>query len=224
MMRRGRRFYPAAAPRGPAVPRRRSQRRHTAWSGRAPGGSPEPAPGTHSAVGGQRPPPYSKIASARQTAAGDASAEVDFFVGRRAFSSLNDTRDEFGFARTRAVKYAGRARRRAALPVGLPGRRNVEGLERVVIAGAAESFSAIAPPVLLVETHGGAASNPDPERTMRTSRGARTGSEPLVHADDAGLQPWLKKSANAYLSVPVHFILEPEAEAAHEKRTKTRCA
>lgn len=90
--------------------------------------------------------------------------------------------------------HAGRARRRAALPVGLL-KIDVEGLERAVIAGAAELLRRDRP-VLLVEIYGGAASNPDPERTIADIRAY--GYEPFVYADDAGLQPYQRHRDDRY--------------------------
>ncbi len=72
-----------------------------------------------------------------RTAAGDAVGEVDFSVqADSAFSPLNDT-GRTRFASDTVPYHAGRARRRAALPVGLL-KIDVEGLERVT-AGAAVS-------------------------------------------------------------------------------------
>lgn len=144
-----------------------------AWARLAPVVALEPAPGTHSrleanvAANGLQ----DRIRTLR-TAAGDAVGEVDFFVAAdSAFSSLNDTGRIRIRERTRVpCTTLDALAAELPLPVGLL-KIDVEGLERAVIAGAAELLRRDRP-VLLVEIYGGAASNPDPNGPLRTS--ART--------------------------------------------------
>lgn len=157
----------------------------------------EPAPGTHSrleanvAANGLQ----DRIRTLR-TAAGDAVGEVDFFVAAdSAFSSLNDTGRIRIRERTRVpCTTLDALAAELPLPVGLL-KIDVEGLERAVIAGAAELLRRDRP-VLLVEIYGGAASNPDPERTIADIRAY--GYEPFVYADDAGLQPYQRHRDDRY--------------------------
>lgn len=168
-----------------------------AWARLAPVVALEPAPGTHSrleanvAANGLQ----DRIRTLR-TAAGDAVGEVDFFVAAdSAFSSLNDTGRIRIRERTRVpCTTLDALAAELPLPVGLL-KIDVEGLERAVIAGAAELLRRDRP-VLLVEIYGGAASNPDPERTIADIRAY--GYEPFVYADDAGLQPYQRHRDDRY--------------------------
>jgi hypothetical protein len=80
------------------------------------------------------------------------------------------------------------------LPVGLL-KIDVEGLERAVIAGAAELLRRDRP-VLLVEIYGGVDSNPDPEGTVEDIRAH--GYEPFVYAHHTGLVPYEQHRDDRY--------------------------
>jgi FkbM family methyltransferase len=173
-----------------------------AWSRSAPVVALEPAPGTFArleanvAANGLQ----DRIRTLR-TAAGDTVDDVDFFVATDSgFSSLKDT--HHGPIRERIKVPCTTLDALAAelpLPVGLL-KIDVEGLERTVIAGAAELLRRDRP-VLMVEIFGGFDANPDPVGTVEDIRAY--GYEPLVYAagspmlnlsatKDAGLIPYEK--------------------------------
>jgi FkbM family methyltransferase len=115
-----------------------------------------------------------------RTAAGDAVSEVGLFVAAdSAFSSLKDTRRTRIRERIRVpCTTLDALAAEQPLPIGLL-KIDVEGLERAVIAGAAELLRRDRP-VLLVEIYGGVDSNPDPEGTVEDIRAH--GYEPFVYA------------------------------------------
>lgn len=135
-------------------------------------------------------PPRSKPATLAAVWLAPPSVAAD-----SAFSSLNDTGRIRIRERTRVpCTTLDALAAELPLPVGLL-KIDVEGLERAVIAGAAELLRRDRP-VLLVEIYGGAASNPDPERTIADIRAY--GYEPFVYADDAGLQPYQRHRDDRY--------------------------
>jgi FkbM family methyltransferase len=168
-----------------------------AWARLAPVVALEPAPGTYArleanvAANG-----FGDRIRTLRTAAGDAVGEFEFFVAADSgFSSLKDTgrkriRERIRVPCTTLDALA------AELPlaVGLL-KIDVEGLERTVIAGAAELLRRDRP-VLFVEIYEGAASNPDPEGTIEDIRSY--GYEPFVYAHDAGLLPYQQHRDDRY--------------------------
>jgi FkbM family methyltransferase len=120
-----------------------------------------------------------------RTAAGDTVGQVEFFVAQdSAYSSLKDTgrkriRERVGVPCTTLDALVAELH----LSVGLL-KIDVEGLERSVIAGAATLLRRDRP-VLFVEIYGGAASNSDPNGTVRDLEAY--GYTPFVYADDVGL-------------------------------------
>jgi FkbM family methyltransferase len=173
-----------------------------AWSRLAPVVALEPAPSTYArlqanvAANGLQ----DRIRILRM-AAGDTIGEVDFFVAADSgFSSLKDTHhgpisDRITVPCTTLDALAGEL----PLPVGLL-KIDVEGLERLVIAGAAELLRRDRP-VLMVEIFGGFDANPDPIGTVEDIRAY--GYEPFVYAsgsamlnrfalEDSGLIPYEK--------------------------------
>lgn len=179
-----------------------------AWARLAPVVALEPAPDTFArleanvAANGMQ----NRVRTLR-TAAGDTVGEVNFFVAADSgFSSLKDThhvpiRDQIKVPCTTLDALAVEL----PLPVGLL-KIDVEGLERAVIAGAAELLLRDRP-VLMVEIFEGVDSNPDPIGTVEDIRAY--GYEPYVYAsgssmlnldamDDAGLMPYEKHRDNRY--------------------------
>jgi FkbM family methyltransferase len=168
-----------------------------AWAWRAPVVALEPAPGTYArleanvAANGLR----ERIRTLR-TAAGYAVSEVEFFVAAdSAFSSLKDTRRTRIRERIRVpCTTLDALATELPLPVGLL-KIDVEGLERAVIAGAAELLRRDRP-VLLVEIYGGADSNPDPEGTVADI--CAHGYKPFVYAHHTGLVPYEQHRDDQY--------------------------
>ncbi len=150
-----------------------------AWARLAPVVALEPAPGTHSrleanvAANGLQ----DRIRTLR-TAAGDAVGEVDFFVAAdSAFSSLNDTGRIRIRERTRVpCTTLDALAAELPLPVGLL-KIDVEGLERAVIAGAAELLRRDRP-VLLIRTRNGPLRTSARTVTNRSSTPTMRGCSP----------------------------------------------
>jgi FkbM family methyltransferase len=173
-----------------------------AWSRLAPVVALEPAPETFARL-------QANVAanglqhrvSTLCTAAGDTVGDVEFFVATDSgFSSLKDTghapiREQIEVPCTTLDALAAQL----PGPVGLL-KIDVEGLERAVIAGAAELLRRDRP-VLMVEIFGGYDSNPDPEGTVEDIRAY--GYDAFVYAsgspmlnrnalNDSGLIPYEK--------------------------------
>jgi FkbM family methyltransferase len=179
-----------------------------AWARLAPVVALEPAPDTYARleanVAGNGL--QDRIRTLR-IAAGDTVGEAEFFVAADSgFSSLKDTgcapiRERIQVPCTTLDALSAEL----PLPVGLL-KIDVEGLERTVIAGAAELLRRDRP-VLFVEIFGGAGSNPDPEGTVADIRAQ--GYEPFAYSSgsslinpnarhDAGLLPYKHHHDNRY--------------------------
>jgi FkbM family methyltransferase len=173
-----------------------------AWSRLAPVVALEPAPDAFAALEANvtENALQHRIRTLR-TAAWDTVGDVDFFVATDSgLSSLKDTRH--GPIRERIKVPCTTLDVLAAelpLPIGLL-KIDVEGLERTVIAGAAELLQRDRP-VLMVEIFGGYDANPDPMGTVEYIRAF--GYEPFVYAsgspilnryakNDSGLIPYEK--------------------------------
>ncbi|KAA1250525.1 FkbM family methyltransferase [Mycobacterium simiae] len=169
-----------------------------AWARLAPVVALEPAPGTFAqleanvAANGLQ----GRVRTLRMAAGDAADGEVEFFVAAdSAFSSLKDTgrkriRERILVPCTTLDALAAEL----GLSFGLL-KIDVEGLERAVIAGAAELLRRDHP-VLLVEIYGGVASNPEPERTVENI--CAFGYEPFVYSHDVGLLPYEQHRDDRY--------------------------
>ncbi|BAX92330.1 hypothetical protein MSG_02181 [Mycobacterium shigaense] len=162
-----------------------------AWSRLAPVVAVEPAPETFArleanvAANGLQ----GRVRTLR-VAAGDSVGDVNFFVAADSgFSSLKNThhapiREQITVPCTTLDALAAQL----PGPIGLL-KIDVEGLERTVIAGAAELLRRDRP-VLMVEIFGCYDSNPDPEGTVEDIRAY--GYEPFVYASGS---PMLNETA-----------------------------